>query len=195
MTHDLRHRIDACGVLVATGPGGFAHLATAFSCAPGEWLSCWDARDGERPLPDTTRLLTTDGTVHALEAIEHDGGLLGFRSATVAHPLNLAPEGAPLGKFDPLWAVGFPCVIEHPAFALHRGSLDAALYLPYLCPWTIPGHCALFGVDDGWLTGRCYPGMEGSPVLDEQGRAIGLLVGSQASPEHPPLARFHRLAG
>jgi len=99
-----------------------------------------------------------------------------------------------LAKRDRLWALGFPDVINHPALRLARGSLTPERYFPYACPWTIQGHLALFGAREGWLTGRCYPGMEGGPVLDEAGVVVGVLAASPASPDHPPLARFHRLA-
>jgi len=187
--HDL---LPALAVLVRRAP--FEHLATAWSVAPGEWVTAWDGDPEDAPDLSGLLLIPADGPALAISDWEHDAGIAGFRTAAPA-PLTLpSADGAELHKRTPLRALGFPSVIDHPAFRLHRGSLDAARYAPYLCPWTITGHLALFDSHDGWLTGRCYPGMAGAPVVTGDGRVVGVLTGGEPSPDHPPLARFRRLA-
>jgi hypothetical protein len=36
--------------------------------------------------------------------------------------------------------------------------------------------------------------MSGGAVLAEDGTVVGVLLGGEASPDHPPLTRFRRLA-
>lgn len=188
--HDLQPIAPSCAVLLGSdAQGRFDHLATAWCVGPREWVAAWA---GEEPPAGPLRLLSvTDGAVAEVAGWEQDDGLAGFTAALDARPLATATTE--LHKRVPLWALGWPSTIDHPAFRLSRGSLDPQRYFPYLCPWTVSGHCALFSASDGWLTGRCYPGMAGGPVLDAAGAVVGVLLGSEPSPDHPPLARFQRL--
>ena len=110
-----------------------------------------------------------------------------------------AAKDAELNKRDQLSVIGYPSLIDHPVFSLHRGSLDAERYYPYLCPWTLEGHLALFSMDDGFITGQFYHGMQGSPVMNAAQEVVGIVLdGTVASPSGarpvPPLTRFRRLA-
>lgn len=188
---DLRSLSASCGVLaLPSGDGGFTHLATAWCVGAEEWVSAWEGEDG--PGDGTILIHADSGLISPISGWEHEDRLAGFTAAIKA-PALLRREGGDLHKRDQLRALGFPDMVDHPAFVLHRGSLDAERYYPYLCPWLIEGHLALFSSEDGWLTGRCYRGMEGGPVLDTEDRVVGVLVGGPAAPEHPPLARFQRL--
>lgn len=181
----------ACAVLVGRDSAGrFAHLGTAWCMGAGEWVSAWT---GEDPPDEAILISVQDGRTAVVQGWELADGLAGF-TADVSAPILPTRRDAPLTKRDRLHALGFPDIIDHPALALARGSLDVGRYFPYLCPWVIQGHLALFSGQEGWLTGRCYPGMEGGPVIDEHGLVVGVLAHSPVSPDHPPLARFHRLA-
>ncbi|MBA3708286.1 MAG: hypothetical protein H0W83_05655 [Planctomycetes bacterium] len=187
---DFNAIADACGILVGTGTDGqFAHLGTAWSMGGGDWVAAWS---GEDPPLNPRLLRAVDGAVDAITAWECEDGVAGFSSAPGPAALALATGGA-LHKRDPLRALGYPSMVDHPAFRLHHGSLDPQRYVPYLCPWIIEGHLALFSSQDGWLVGRFYPGMAGGPVLDRAGQVVGLLIDGADSPEHPPLARFRLL--
>jgi hypothetical protein len=136
---------------------------------------------------------TNQGVVTDIADWEWDNGLAGFTANIPdVSPLPMR-RGSEIHKRDRLWALGYPSMIDHPAFRLHRGSLDGERYFPYLCPWTINGHLALFSADDGYLTGRCYDGMAGGPVLDDTGHVVGVLLDGVAAPDHPALSRFRRL--
>lgn len=190
---DLDAVTAACGVLVDPDGGeGFAHLATAWCVGPGEWLTAWE--DDEPPSPTAGLMSARDGGLHALDGWERDGPVAAFRCAGRAPALPLGDDAA-LRKRVPLEAVGYPSVIDHPAVHLHRGSLDPERYFPYLCPWRVPGHLALFTAEEGFLTGRIYRGMAGGPVIAAGGGVVGLLldpVGNDGP--HPPLGRFRRIA-
>ncbi len=189
---DLDAVTAACGIIVSEDPErGFQHLATAWSVAPGEWITAWDA---EEPPGSSARLVVAHGGACApLTDWEEDGPLGGFRS--VAAPAVLPSEGeGELHKRMELEAVGYPSVIDHPAFRLHRRSLTAERYFPYLCPWRFGGHLALFTRECGHMAGTCYQGMAGGPVFDAQARVVGLLLGGTTAPEAVPLATFHRFA-
>ncbi len=188
--HDLSTIAPSCGVLLGTdAQGRFEHVATAWCVGRDEWVTAWA---GEEP-PVHLRLLAADGAAEVdVSGWEQEGGIAGFTAKAGDIPALPVHRGKELHKRDRLQMVGYPSMIDHPAFRLHRGSLNGERYLPYLCPWTIHGHLALFSADDGWLTGRCYEGMGGGPVLDDEG-VVGVLLDGVPSPEHPPLARFRRL--
>lgn len=186
---DLDRIAAASGILVDPAGGDFVHHATAWSLGDGGWLTVWDA---EAPLGDSLRLLcAVDGSVHAPRAWERDGEVVAFTCDTAAAALVPAVEPE-LRKRQALTAVGYPSVIDHPAFALARGSIDCERYIPYLCPWRIPGHLALFTRDSGFLTGESHPGMCGGPVVAEDGHVVGILADTPAGT--PPLTRFVRIA-
>lgn len=189
---DLDRVAEACAVLVdPDAPAGFCHHATAWSVGPGEWVSVWPHE--EAPAPSLRLLPVVGGGEFPVHSWEHDGGLAGFRSTSARGNLPVA-RGAALHKRMPLCAVGWPSIIDHPSFSLHRGSLDAERYLPYLCPWRLDGHLALFTATMGYLAGRAWAGMEGGPVFVPDGDVIGVLAPSvhhQAG--EPPLAAFLRL--
>jgi len=170
---------------------GFEHVGTAWQIATGEWIT---ALGEDQELTASTRLLVVgSGQVVAISDAEREGDVVGFRAAD-DHPATLAvAEQVQLSKRQPLWAMGYPTVIEHPAFRLHRGSLDGERYRPYLCPWQVQGHLTLFTLEEGWLTGATYPGMRGGPVLDADGLVVGVLL-SSADAGSPPLTRFRRIA-
>ena len=190
--HDLSTIASSCGVLLGLdAQGHFEHLATAWSVGPDEWVTAWPS---DKPPTDVSLIYTNTGAIDAVQDWEWENGIAGFR-AHVANSIPALPlrRGKELHKRDGLWALGYPSMIDHPAFRLHRGSLDAERYFPYLCPWVMQGHLALFSANDGYLTGRCYGGMAGGPVLDLDGHVVGVLLDGQAAPEHPALTRFHRL--
>lgn len=181
----------SCGVLLRFNRSSFEHLGTAWTIAPGEWVTAWTSP--EAPDSDVMLMSVDDGTVAPLSNWECEDGLAGFTSMT--RPTHLTVDrDAELGKRVRLVAMGYPCLIDHPAFMLHRGSLDPARYLPYLCPWMMNGHVGLFSADNGYITGRLYPGMAGGPVLNEQHHVVGVLLDGGYAPDHPPLTRFRRLA-
>jgi hypothetical protein len=188
--NDLESVAPFCGVLLRRANGIFEHLGTAWTVGPGEWVTAWE---GEAPGTDVTLMSVQDGTVSPIADWECENRIAGFTSQRRDSHLMVEREAA-LSKRMRLVAVGYPCMIDHPSFLLHRGSLDAVRYLPYLCPWTITGHMGLFSSDDGYLTGRFYPGMAGGPVLDDELRVVGILLDGGFAPEHPPLTRFRRLA-
>jgi len=183
--------INACGVVVGQGPdGAFAHLATAWSLGDGDWVCAWSQQEP----PRAPRLICcADGVAGMIDAWECEDGIAGFTAMVAPGRLGIA-TGATLHKRDPLWAIGFPSLIDHPAFALHHGSLDAERYQPYLCPWVVEGPLLVFSSQDGYLAGRLYPGMQGGPVLAGDGRVVGVLVASAQGEAQVPLTRFHRLA-
>ncbi|MBA2480756.1 MAG: hypothetical protein H0V44_08845 [Planctomycetes bacterium] len=187
---DLAPILDACGILVGTGADGqFSHLGTAWALGDGDWVAAWSA---EEPPVDARLLRTCDGAVCEVTAWECEDGVAGFTSAPGPSALALA-TGRSLHKRDPLRALGYPSMIDHPAFRLHHGSLDPQRYVPYVCPWVLEGHLALFSSQDGWLVGRFYAGMAGGPVIDQAGDVVGVLIDGSDSDHHPPLARFRRL--
>ena len=190
---DLDTVTAASGVLIdPEGPDGFAHLATAWSVGPGEWLTVWTA---EQPPALSVRLLLAGsalvGPVMAWEQ-DDDNPIAAFTSTVQAPSLALAPEGS-LRKREALAAIGFASVIEHPFFNLQRAALDPVLYHPYLCPWRLAGHCALFALDDGYVPGACPVGMAGAPVLSARG-VVGIVVEGAGGGGTPALTRFRRLA-
>lgn len=182
----------SCGVLVGTdAQGRFEHLGTAWCSAPGEWVTAWAGEEG--PGPGVRLLLAQTGEALAIAGWEHDDdGIAGFTAPSLVPALALRTD-KPLAKREPLWALGYPSMIDHPSFRLARGSLDAGRYYPYLCPWAIRGHLSLFASTEGWLTGRAYDGMTGAPVLDAANQVVGIVLGGDPAPEHPPLTRFRRL--
>ena len=183
----------SCGVLLGVdAQGRFDHVGTAWCVGPDEWVTAWAGENA----PTNLRLLWANGGAPVeLREWECEDGVAGFK-ATVGSAVTALPvrRGAELTKREPLWSLGYPSMIDHPAVRLHRGSLDAERYFPYLCPWTIGGHLALFGINDGWVTGRFYEGMAGGPVLDSDGQVVGILLDGQQAPDHPALTRFRRLA-
>lgn len=190
--HDLPTIASSCGVLLGTdAQGRFDHVGTAWSVGPDEWVTAWAS---DEPPQNLRLLYANTGTIDTVHNWEWESGIAGF-TAHVAGTVPALPlrRGKELHKRDRLWALGYPSMIDHPAFQLHRGSLDSERYFPYLCPWVIQGHLALFSADDGYLTGRCYGGMAGGPVLDADGHVVGVLLDGQAAPDHPALSRFHRL--
>lgn len=190
---DLETVTAASGVLIdPEAPDGFAHLGTAWSVGPGEWLTVWTS---DQPPTLSVRLLLAGtaqvGPVMAWEQ-EEDNPIAAFTSTLQAPSLALAPEGT-LRKREGLTAIGYASVIEHPFFNLQRAALDPVLYHPYLCPWRLDGHCALFALDDGYLPGVCPTGMAGAPVLSARG-VVGIVVDGAGGAEGPALTRFRRLA-
>jgi hypothetical protein len=190
--HDLPTIASSCGVLLGQNEDGqFEHMATAWSVGPDEWVTAWPA---DRPSTDLRLLYTNTGAVDQVQGWEWEDGIAGFRAHVAASvPVLPLRRGKDLRKRDHLWALGYPSMIDHPAFRLHRGSLDAERYFPYLCPWVMQGHLALFSANDGYLTGRCYAGMAGGPVLDSDGHVVGVILDGEVAPDHPALTRFHRL--
>lgn len=178
-------------VIDTAAAGGFDHVATAWSVGAGEWVTAWL---GEAPDAASLQLLTAvSGEVHPVESWEQDGSVVGFRSVDVGSALSVAAEPV-LRKRQPMTAVGYPSVIDHPIFQLARASLDAERYLPYLCPWTLVGHLALFSAEEGYLTGRYYSGLRGAPVLAADGSVVGVVEDGSDAEGMPPLTRFARLS-
>ena len=171
--------------------GGFRHFATAWHLGDGDWVSVWTE---SRPVPSSMQLISVDGqAIAAVSDCEIEQGVLGFRSQAIAGSLTPAKDYA-LHKRDQLSVVGYPSVIDHPAFSLHRGSLSAERYVPYLCPWVLSGHLALFSADDGFLTGQYFNGMQGAPVVNAHEQVVGIVLDGTSDPSVPPLTRFRRLA-
>ena len=144
-------------------------FALGDSLAPGMATGCVWSDKRENP-SDLELIHAHTGKVSTLDHWEQDSGLAGFRSEAIADSLTIAGESDSLSKREPLAAVGYPSVISHPAFAIHRGSLNSERYHPYLCPWIMrvtwpssPKTRVAFG------TG--YHGMEGGPVLNERARS------------------------
>lgn len=189
--NDLETIAPSCGVLLRLAQGTFAHLATAWTLSPGEWVTAWSP--SEPPGADVVLMSVQDGRVAPIADWECDNGLAGFTSLRLDTTLAVERDAA-LSKRMRLVAIGFPCMIDHPSFNLHRGSLDAERYLPYLCPWIITGHAGEFSAADGFLTGRFFSGMAGGPVLDDEQRVVGILLDGSTACDHPPLTRFRRLA-
>jgi hypothetical protein len=192
--HDLNRIANCCGVVCTLGGDGLRHLATAWSVGPGEWITAWPGDEPDEPPAGLKLQLARDGSVHDLTGWEYDAGMVGMTSVDLGEYLPVHDEGAQLHKRDRLCAIGYPDMIDHPAISLARRELTAERYFPYFCPWTLTGHLCLFTAREGFLTGRFYPGMAGGPVLGADGKVVGVLLGGEASPEHPPLTRFARLA-
>ena len=188
--HALDTYTAACGILIEQqGPDQFCHLATAWSVAAGEWVTHWQSE--KPPSGDVLLLLARDGRTSSIEQFEQDGAVAGFTSLDSGSYLQVKEDDS-LVKRSALHVVAYPTVIEHPAFNLHRGSLDAERYFPYLCPWYSEGHLALFTVDQGYLAGTYYPGMAGGPVFAADGQVVGLITGGSGGGDTPPLIHFHR---
>jgi len=189
---DLDATAPALGIIIDhAGTGGFDHVATAWSVGAGEWVTAWL---GEAPDVSTLRLLTAvGGAIEPIVDWEQDGSVVGFRSGE-AHSALTVTGGIELHKRQALVAVGYPAVIDHPIFQISRGSLTAERYLPYLCPWMVDGHLALFSAEEGYLTGRYYPGLRGAPVLSAGGEVVGVVEDGMGERAHPPLTRFARLS-
>jgi len=194
---DLDRIASLCGIIIgADSAGRFTHLATACAIGPGEWVTAWD--DSEPPQGKLELLCARDGSVAGIERWEVGEGIAGFISRDLGSSLEVASPAAaadhPLHKRESLWAVGYPTMIDHPAFRLASGSLTPERYFPYLCPWIIEGFLSLFTEENGYLSGQYFSGMAGGPVLNDNNEVVGLLLGGEASREHPPLAKFRRLA-
>lgn len=192
--HDLNRIANCCGVVCTRSATGLVHHATAWSVGPGEWITAWSGDEPEDPVTGLELMLARDGSVHPLTGWEYDGGVVGLKGPDIAAALDVHDEGTQLHKRDRLFAMAYPDMIDHPSIRLARSALTPELYFPYFCPWTIQGHLSLFTSRDGYLTGRCYAGMAGGPVMGGDGKVIGVLLGGDASPDHPPLTRFRRLA-
>lgn len=189
---DLNSVCAACGIIVdPNGPDGFSHVATAFSIGAGEWLSAWIG--SEAPGEQLQLMSTAEGSMHPISDGEVDGGVWGFHSYDAQAGLELA-EASQLRKRQHLEVIGYPSVIGHPAFNLHRGSLDGERYLPYLCPWALTGHLALYTVNSGWFAGQTYRGMQGAPVFGPDDSVVGVVGECVDAPDHPPLTRFLRVS-
>jgi len=189
----LQQMAPSCGVLLGLdAQGRFDHVGTAWAVGPDEWVTAWA---GEEAPTHLSLLWANGGAPVPVSGWECEEGVAGF-TATLGVEVAPLPvrRGAELTKREPLWALGYPSMIDHPSVRLHRGSLDAERYFPYLCPWTMGGHLALFTAQDGWLTGRFYAGMAGGPVLDAAGQVVGLLLDGGYAQDHPALTRFRRLA-
>lgn len=192
--HDLDRIAQACGVVITRTASSILHRATAWSVGPGEWVTAWPGDEPEDPPHGLELMLARDGSIHPLSGWEWDGGIVGLKGPDLGSALPVHDEGAQLHKRDRLFALAYPDMIDHPAVRLSRSGLTPELYFPYFSPWTIQGHLCLFTAREGFLTGRCYPGMAGGPVLGADGKVVGVLLGGEASPDHPPLTRFARLA-
>ena len=184
----------ACGIIVdPASESGFRHLGTAWQVAAGEWLTAWN--HDAPPTGQCQLIHAHSGLIAPVLNWEQDLGLAGFRSEATEQILPIIPENETLHKRETLIAVGYPSVIAHPAFAIHRGSLNSERYHPYLCPWIIEGHLALYTKDHGWMAGNGYHGMIGGPVLNGQGKVVGLLSElSSNDPTIPPLSAFKRVS-
>ncbi|TVR11304.1 MAG: hypothetical protein EA401_11105 [Planctomycetota bacterium] len=181
----------ACGVLVDPDLNGpFRHRATAWQAAPGEWVTVWS--DETPPGPHCQLIIAHSGAVSAISHWESEGPIAGFHADSAATSLPIAENE--LHKRQQVICVGYPSVIDHPAFSIHRGSLTPERYHPYLCPWIIRGHVALFSAEQAWLAGAGYHGMVGSPVVNHEGAVLGMLLDDQpAEPHVPPLSPFLRV--
>ena len=189
---DLNSLVPAFAVLCdPEHRSGFKHFATAWHLGDGDWVSVWTE---DRDVPSSLQLISVDGRdVAAISDCELEQGVLGFKSFQA--PSALVPaKDYELHKRDALSVIGYPSVIDHPAFSLHRGSLSAERYVPYLCPWTLDSHLALFSADDGYITGQYYRGMQGAPVLNLHQQVVGIILDGTMEPSVPPLTRFRRLA-
>ena len=180
---------SACGVVVSP-EGDFQHLATCWSVGPGEWVTVL-ADEEVVPRADWRLLVAADGSCHPMTDWEIDGVVAGFRSAEVAHTLKTASEGQ-IRKRQQLTAFGYPEVIDHPMISLHRPSLDAERYFPYLCPWLVEGHVSLLSADMCFLAGATFNGMRGGPVVDANGEVVGI-IGKTPGNSALPLTPVHRL--
>ncbi len=185
---------ESCAVLCGINKDGvFEHLGTAWSLAEGEWVTVWEGQAAP-PATGICLLHVFDGTISQIEQWESDGVVAGFRSTPAKSTLSvMSVDDGSISKREALLSVGYPCVIDHPSFGLARKSLNAERYVPYCCPWRLQGHLALFTAEEGYLTGRYYAGMNGSPVLNEAGQVVGIITGGEPAPDHPPLTRFRRL--
>lgn len=194
---DLDLVTSFCGIIIGSDAAGrFTHLATACAIGAGEWVTAWDAE--EPPAEKLELLCARDGSVADITGWEVGDGIAGFLSKDLGGSLEVASPTAfaehPLHKREPLWAVGFPNMIDHPSFRLAHGSLTPDRYFPYLCPWIIEGFLSLFTEYDGFLSGQYFSGMAGGPVLNADNEIVGILLGGEPGREHPPLAKFKRLA-
>lgn len=181
----------ACGVIVDLDSAKpFRHYATAWQAAAGEWVTVWNH---ETPPSEHCRLIIAHcGTVSEISHWESEGAISGFHATAASSTLEVAENE--LHKRQQVHCVGYPSVIDHPAFSIHRGSLSPERYHPYLCPWIISGHVALFSAEQGWLAGAGYHGMVGSPVVNQQGQVLGMLLDDQPADHRvPPLSPFLRV--
>lgn len=192
--HDLNRIAACCGVVITRTAGSILHRATAWSVGPGEWVTAWPGDEPEEAPHGLELMLARDGSVHPLSGWEWDAGIVGLKGPDIGAALEVHDDGAQLHKRDRLFALAYPDTIDHPTVRLSRTALTPELYFPYLCPWNLQGHLCLFTAREGFLTGRFYAGMAGGPVLGVDGKVVGVLLGGDASPEHPPLTRFARLA-
>jgi hypothetical protein len=192
--HDMNRIANCCGVVISRTAQGLVHQSTAWSVAPGEWITAWPGDEPEEPIGGLSLILARDGSVHPLSGWEYDGGVVGLKGPDIGNALEVHDEGVQLHKRDRIFAMAYPDMIDHPTVRLARGPLTLQLYFPYFCPWTMQGHLSLFTSSQGFLTGRFYAGMAGGPVLGSDGKVVGVLLGGDASPDHPPLTRFARLA-
>ncbi len=195
--HDLNRIASCCGVVLTRTAGSILHRATAWSVGPGEWITAWPGSDDDEPADPPQGLelmLASNGSVHPLTGWEWDAGIVGLNGPDIGDALPIHEDGAQLHKRDRLKAFAFPDMIDHPSVRLSRRALTPELYYPYVSPWSINGNLCLFTAREGFLTGRCYPGMAGGPVMGADGKVVGVLLGGERSPEHPPLSRFARLA-
>ena len=194
---DIHSVVPAFGVICdpnsAQDAGGFRHVATAWHLGNGDWVSVWNGE--EKPHDQLQLLSVIDQRCENISNCEIQNGILGFNAFTADCALKIHSDSK-LQKRDPVYSLGYPSVIDHPAFSVHRGSLTAERYFPYLCPWTMEAHIALFSADEGYITERFYKGMQGSPVLNAQQEVIGVIVDGSggANDSHVPLTRFIRVA-
>ncbi len=189
---DINSVADAFGVLCdPKHHAGFKHVATAWHLGDGDWVSAYTPKSN---LPESLVLLVvTTGEIQEVSECETQEEVLGFHSYRAPAKLNVAKE-VELFKRDPISVISYPSVIDHPAFSLHRGSLSADRYYPYLCPWTLDGHLSLFSAEDGYITGKFYYGMQGAPVFNNKREVVGIVLDGVDDGRAPPLTRFRRLA-
>lgn len=181
----------ACAVICdPQGPDGFRHIATAWHLGNGDWVSVWN--EDTQPHEHLQLLSVYDQRCEPLRNCEVENGILGFNAFTAECTLKVNKEND-LRKRDTVFALGYPTVIDHPAFSVHRGSLSAERYFPYLCPWTMNGHLALFTADEGYITECFYPGLQGSPVFNSAQEVIGVIIDGSGGGAHVPLTRFMRV--
>ena len=131
--HDLPTIASSCGVLLGTdAQGRFEHIATAWSVGSDEWVTAWSSPEPSAQPPQDLRLLYTNtGAIDTVQNWEWEDGIAGFTAHVAANvPALPLRRGKELHKRDGLWTLGYPSMIDHPVFRLHRGSLDADRYFP-----------------------------------------------------------------